>query len=122
VNLDRVLFVTCLVFLCGTLISPLAMSYNRYRCRGGVVAGKQIVVNVVVATEHWALDHPERPCPENIQELVAAEYLMKTPHDPWGEELRYRCPGRSSEDPADVSSSGPDRTYGTDDDIHSWTL
>jgi general secretion pathway protein G len=40
--------------------------------------------------------------------------------DPWGTEFIYVSPGRYNEDSFDLSSAGPDRRPGTDDDITNW--
>jgi len=40
--------------------------------------------------------------------------------DPWGTELIYECPGTYNEQSYDLSSAGPDRQEGTDDDIKNW--
>jgi general secretion pathway protein G len=40
--------------------------------------------------------------------------------DPWGQEFVYESPGKFNEDSFDLSSKGPDRKEGTDDDINNW--
>ncbi len=47
-------------------------------------------------------------------------YLDRMPTDAWGVELKYEFPGRRNKSTFDVSSSGPDKTFGTDDDIGNW--
>ena len=44
-------------------------------------------------------------------------YLRRLPPDPWGNEYRYRGPGRGGEKRCDLFSAGPDGTEGTADDI-----
>ena len=58
-------------------------------------------------------------CP-TLEQLVNEDYLRQLPKDPWGTPLVLRCPGQHRKDPADVSSVGADRVFGTDDDINSW--
>jgi general secretion pathway protein G len=41
--------------------------------------------------------------------------------DPWGNEYQYACPGKHNVDSYDLSSFGPDRQPGTDDDITNWS-
>jgi general secretion pathway protein G len=51
-------------------------------------------------------------------------YLEGTPEellDPWGEEYIYQCPGKFNEDGYDLSSKGPDKREGTEDDVKNWT-
>ncbi len=40
--------------------------------------------------------------------------------DAWGEEYVYESPGKFNEDSYDLSSKGPDRKEGTEDDINNW--
>lgn len=40
--------------------------------------------------------------------------------DPWGSDFIYQYPGRYNEGGFDLSSPGPDRQQGTDDDITNW--
>ncbi|MFN5075053.1 MAG: type II secretion system major pseudopilin GspG [Planctomyces sp.] len=47
-------------------------------------------------------------------------YLEKEPLDPWGTALAYRFPGTRNTDSFDVSSAGPDRIHGNQDDIGNW--
>jgi len=50
-------------------------------------------------------------------------YLETPPEelvDPWNEEFVYEAPGKFNEDGYDLSSKGPDRKEGTEDDIKNW--
>ncbi|MDP2600252.1 MAG: type II secretion system protein GspG, partial [Deltaproteobacteria bacterium] len=42
----------------------------------------------------------------------------KVPKDPWGETYDYISPGAGGQ-PFEISSKGPDRQEGTDDDVKS---
>lgn len=46
-------------------------------------------------------------------------YMEDIPNDPWGKEYIYKSPGEHNKD-FDLSSMGPDRQEGTDDDIINW--
>ena len=46
-------------------------------------------------------------------------YLKKKPLDPWGNEYKYMCPGKSGPD-FDLFSMGPDCREGGGDDIVNW--
>jgi general secretion pathway protein G len=49
-------------------------------------------------------------------------YLRRgIPLDPWGNEYVYRYPGQQNVDGFDLSSYGPDRKLGGDDDITNWS-
>ncbi len=49
-------------------------------------------------------------------------YLDRAPADAWGTELKYEFPGRKNKTGFDISSAGPDKVFGTDDDIGNWQL
>jgi len=60
----------------------------------------------------WALAHPDQLCPSKLSEVTAYLPELGT-FDPWGMAYRFDCNGKQ----LTVSSAGPDRTYGTADDI-----
>lgn len=60
------------------------------------------------------------PDDEEIAERWGGPYLKKEPKDAWGEPLIYESPGQYNEESYDLSSAGPDRQEGTDDDITNW--
>jgi general secretion pathway protein G len=60
-------------------------------------------------------------CP-TLPQLEAQGDLRHAAVDPWGNRLVLDCPGKHARDAADVSSWGPDRQAGTEDDINSWQL
>lgn len=72
--------------------------------------------NIKTAIQHWAIDNNGEACPKGLGELHSGKYLNKTPKDPWGQDYVYVCPGES-EDGFDISSKGPDRKAGTEDDL-----
>ena len=49
-------------------------------------------------------------------------YLKKktVPQDPWKQDYVYVSPGENNSTSYDLSSIGPDKTAGTDDDIINW--
>jgi hypothetical protein len=73
------------------------------------------------AVTEYMIETPS--CPRGIKELVAGNYLDESlATDPWGSALILKCPGLNDSDGADVTSAGPDRMFGTADDINSWEL
>lgn len=61
-------------------------------------------------------------CPKKLNELLyppanKKPYIKKPPLDPWGKEYYFLCPGKWHENGADLSSSGPDKKFFTEDDI-----
>jgi hypothetical protein len=77
------------------------------------------MLNVSEALVHYETDHADA-CPRSIQVLVDGRYLTRLPRDDWGQPLAYACPGLHTPDGADMTSAGPDRRFGTADDVHSW--
>jgi len=82
------------------------------------------------ALEQYYLDNSSYPSSEEgLKGLVEAPsgakrfqpggYIKKVPEDPWGQEYSYVSPGGQGH-PFEISSNGPDRQEGTDDDIKSW--
>ena len=69
----------------------------------------------------WALAHPERACPDGLEDLN--EYMNNRDiRDPWGHDFVMRC-GRDLPAGARgiaILSAGEDGELGTCDDIESW--
>lgn len=49
-------------------------------------------------------------------------YMDSIPRDPWGRDYVYISPGTNSNVGYEISSYGPNRQEGGDDDINSWEL
>ena len=52
-------------------------------------------------------------------------YLMSEtviPADPWGSQYHYIVPGLHNTNSFDILSAGPDRRFGTEDDIVNWVV
>lgn len=62
----------------------------------------------------------EKPDDEEIAEKWGGPYLKAAPKDAWSQDLIYECPGQYNENGYDLSSKGPDKQEGTDDDITNW--
>jgi len=62
----------------------------------------------------------ERPTSDSEGWLQS--YLSRgVPADPWGNDYVYRYPGQYNQEGYDLSSYGPDRKLGGDDDITNWS-
>ena len=75
------------------------------------------VINVQKASEQYLLQKNDK-CPKSMMDLKAAGIVGKAQKDPWGEDFIITCPGQHG--PVDVTSLGPDKKPGGDDDINSW--
>ena len=58
---------------------------------------------------------------EGLQALVPA-YMEKIPGDGWKTEFSYLSPTTDPNRPFDIKSAGPDRQWGTEDDLNVWDL
>lgn len=54
--------------------------------------------------------------PSDVDEQTWSQYLKDLPVDAWNQPLKYASPGENGSD-YDLISSGPDRRFGTEDDI-----
>jgi hypothetical protein len=70
----------------------------------------------------WQKQHADKPCPTSMADLasVIGEGVLTT--DEWGSELVMVCGGKLPEGAKGIaiSSPGPDKKLGTDDDIKSY--
>jgi len=60
-------------------------------------------------------------CPPDLDELRKAKIIDKPAKDSWGQKLLYKCPGDNNKDGVDISSKGPDKQEGTEDDLDNWS-
>lgn len=67
---------------------------------------------------HYGVDHADQ-CPRSMSVLVAHGYLGRPLTDYWGTALAFTCTSPYSTDDSLVVSAGPDRKFGTRDDIRS---
>jgi len=73
---------------------------------------KRRVSAVEHAVTHYWLDHDR--CPTKKSDLIANGYVdARNLEDPWGKAIQFSC----SDETAVARSAGPDRTFGTWDDI-----
>lgn len=107
------------VAIIGLLMGTVGVvAYKRYQ-KAKLTNAKQIIANVQQALGHYRLEENE-DCPQDLQELYTKKYLTKAPKDPWNQQLVFKCPGEHDKEGADISSNGPDKQEGTEDDITSW--
>lgn len=72
------------------------------------------------ALEQYYLDNGNYPSTEQgLSTLADGEYLKRLPKDAWKRDYNYVSPGTEG-NPFEISSAGPDKQEGTEDDIKSW--
>jgi general secretion pathway protein G len=93
-------------------------------------AAKTQISNFETALDTFEVDNGYYPKgKEGLNDLVTqprdalswkGPYLKSIPLDPWNNPYVYECPGRHNETTYDISSMGPDKRAGGDDDITNW--
>ena len=109
----------CLV-LCGIALTWLCAACGVFLLRGqacSLTTSKHSIARarvraVAVGVVQYTLEHNE--CPGTRDDLVKSlgEWSLV---DPWGTSIAYWC----SDDAVNVMSAGPDRIFGTGDDLTS---
>lgn len=115
----------------GTLAAIVIPKFAGRTEQAKVTAAETQISNFETALDSFEVDvgyYPEGN--EGLEDLFTeprdsegwrGPYLKQTiPLDPWGEEYLYESPGENNEDGYDLSSAGPDKRHGTDDDITNW--
>lgn len=75
------------------------------------------------AYARWSMDHPDKQCPDSINDLAKYGADQKDVKDPWGKALVLYCGDTKPEGmtgTVGVLSHGPDGDLNTADDITSW--
>ncbi len=97
-----------------------------------IQAAKSSIHGVSEALKLYALDHGGAfpttnqglnvllSKPGSSDRAWKGPYIEKPALDPWGKKFEYRCPGVRNPEGFDVSSAGPDQTFGNADDIGNW--
>jgi hypothetical protein len=88
-------------------------------CRGLVSARTHTrfkMRNVEEALVNYGFDHPEQ-CPWSMSVLVDQRYLARPAKDAWGTTIAFTCTSPFTTAHPLVVSAGPDRKFGTLDDI-----
>ncbi len=116
-TLLEVLIVLALISLIAGTVGVAV--FNNFK-KGQIKAARLNVKEVAGAVQQFMIDNSQE-CPATLDELVTQKYMKKNNlKDPWGKTFLMKCPGEQDSDGVDVSSAGPDKQEGTDDDINSW--
>jgi general secretion pathway protein G len=93
-------------------------------------AAKAQISNFETALDAFEVDNGYYPKgKEGLNDLVVqprdalswkGPYLKSIPPDPWNDPYIYECPGRHNETTYDISSIGPNKRAGDEDDITNW--
>ena len=112
VTLFEVLIVVAIIALISSGVGFAALHmWRRAQIEQAHTDGRAVLAGV---DGYWYVHRDTNRCP-SFDELVRDKVVRRDSkgRDPWGESWRIEC----TEGEAFVSSSGPDRKAGTDDDI-----
>ena len=132
-TLIEVLLVLAILGVIAAMVVPQLMGRQK---KANIDATRLSITGLEQALKLYALEHTgEYPTTaEGLEALLVrpnnddkwngpyVEYEKSLPIDPWGRPLQYEYPGQHHSDGSkpDISSGGPDKAFGTPDDITNW--
>ncbi len=132
-TLIEVLLVLAILGVIAAMVVPQLMGRQK---KANIDTTRLSITNLEQTLDMYAVDHNgEYPTTaEGLESLLVkpnndekwnGPYLKdakKVPLDPWGRPLQYEYPGQHHDQGTkpDISSSGPDKAFGTPDDITNW--
>lgn len=132
-TLIEVLLVLAILGVIAAMVVPQLLGRQK---KANIDAARLSITGLEQALDLYAVDHNgEYPTTgEGLESLLVAPnndekwngpYLKDAgaiPVDPWGRPLQYEYPGQhhAQGSKPDISSGGPDKAFGTPDDITNW--
>ena len=104
------------VAIIGLVMAMVTVNVMKRFEKAKLDTAKTQIKSLEQALEQYYLDNNNYP--PTFSELVSGGYVKKMPKDPWNQEYVYKNPG-SEGHPFDITSAGPDKKEGSDDDIKS---
>ncbi len=128
-TLIELLLVLVILAVLATVVVP---KFTKRSEQARLTAAQTDISNMEVALDAFEIDTGRYPTTsEGLDALYEqpsdadgwrGPYLKKrAPRDPWGNEYIYEQPGRENQYGYDLSSAGPDKNSGTDDDVKNWS-
>lgn len=124
-----IVVVVCLVVI--PLVAIFSPKYPRRGSEQARVTGANADISALtLAIEQLQIDTGQYPStnagldsllqqPMNMQGW-AGPYVKRIPADPWQTPYKYLYPGVHNTGSYDLSSAGPDKKFGTSDDVRNW--
>lgn len=109
------------IAIIGIVATLFTMNVMKRMEKAKINAAKAGIKSVEQVLEQYNLDNGEYPGgQEGISALGEGDYFKgnKVPKDPWNQDYIYMSPGPNGEEFV-ITSKGPDKKEGTDDDISS---
>lgn len=127
-TLMEVLLVLGILGVIMAMVVPKVLGRQKY---ASIDATKVSMGGLTQAIRMYSMDHngdlpgmndglsvlmkqPSRPDPN-----WRGPYIEQDPKDAWGQAFKYVRPGKNGDQSFDIVSAGPDRVFGTPDDILS---
>ncbi len=128
-TLIELLLVLVILAVLATVVVP---KFTKRSEQARLTAAQTDISNIEVALDAFEIDTGRYPTTsEGLDALYEqpsdtdgwrGPYLKKrAPKDPWGNDYIYVQPGQENEYGYDLSSAGPDKSSGTDDDVKNWS-
>ena len=99
----------------GAVVVGAFPAFKKAQCKNAWTIANQVAQSIIA----FQTDN-NGDCPASMEDLVSGKYLTKSPVDPFGKPVEFKCPGDVNKDGADVWSSGPNKTSGDADDVKGW--
>ena len=100
----------------GLIVGGVAVAAFGRLGEAQVDTARNDVAAIESASEMYMLQ--KKKCPKDMKDLKAGGIVRKAKKDPWGTDYQITCPGEKGD--IDVSSAGPDKNFGSEDDVNSW--
>jgi general secretion pathway protein G len=124
--MEIILVVTIIGILAGIVLPRLVGQSKEAKVKATIAQ----MQNVKTALGHYEVNVGDFPStsqglkalierPSSVHEDDWKKLMERVPTDAWGQEFIYSYPSSHGMD-FDISSRGPDRQEGTDDDITNW--
>jgi general secretion pathway protein G len=106
----------------GVLATVAAVNLIGTGNRARIDATGQQLITLKQQLTAYNLDKGGFPTTQEGLRVLVPNYMEKIPLDAWNTELAYLAPMDDPNRPFELKSAGPDRQFGTEDDISVWEL
>lgn len=110
------------IAIMGLIMGIVGVSVMKQFGKAKIQTARTQIKSFEQGLDQFYLDNGSYPSTDQgLKALVEGEYMKKIDKDPWKRDYNYSSPGASG-NPYEITSSGPDKQEGTEDDIKSWEL
>ena len=123
----EIILVVAIIGILDGIVGPRLVGQAK---KAKITATRMEINGIKISLGRYEMDHDRFPTsseglralvvrPSSVREDVWDKYMDSLPKDDWSEEYIYKYPSEHDMD-FDLSSKGPDRIEGTEDDITNW--